>query len=474
MRRRAKKASVVNVGKSFSHQRLALVDVATGKIRLLTPADLFVYQYDWSPDSRQMAITAAPCCNEANGSGENNWWTAELYRLDIDSGRATSIYKSKWQIASPKWSRDSDRIAFIGGLMSDFIAPGGDLFIIASNGGDPKNVTSGLRASVTWFSWTGPEEILTTQIVDGQSAIAIVHTDKAPSKTLWQGAEGPYSGGLMFAMSVARDGRTSAAARQSFDHAPEVWAGAVGQWQQISSVNRDVKPTFGKVESVYWTNDGTQVQGWLLYPKDFTAGRRYPMVVSVHGGPAASALLHWPAAFDNLGVLSTYGYFVFYPNARGSFGQGEEFTQGNVKDLGGGDLRDIKAGTQYIVNNFAVDPNRVGITGWSYGGYMAMWAIAQTDMFHASVAGPGISDWESYYGQTEIAKGLIPYFAVPVYDDPALYAKNSPSRFVKKVKTPTLFYVGNEDPICPVPQTFQLWRALRHLGVETDLLLYAP
>ncbi|MDP9158838.1 MAG: prolyl oligopeptidase family serine peptidase [Acidobacteriota bacterium] len=235
----------------------------------------------------------------------------------------------------------------------------------------------------------------------------------------------------------------------------------------------EVTPTLGKAESVHWMSDGMRIQGWLLYPQHFSPDRKYPLIVSVHGGPAAAALAHWPAAFDNIGLLSSLGYFVLYPNPRGSFGQGELFTQGNVKNLGYGDLRDIEAGVKYVSMNMPVDPARIGITGWSYGGFMAMWAITQTDMFHASVAGPGVSDWESYYGQTDVEKWLIPYFGSSAYDDPAVYAKSSPVRFIKNARAPTLLYVGNQDSICPAPQSFQLWRALKHQGIETKLLFYA-
>jgi dipeptidyl aminopeptidase/acylaminoacyl peptidase len=464
---------VVSVGKDYQQQRLVLVDLKSGGVRLLSPADLFIYEYDWSPDNRQIAITASPCCSSAKGQGGDNWWTAELYLLDVDSGNAVSIFKPKLQIASPKWSPDGSRIAFVSGLMSDFIAPGGDLFVVPVGGGDPRDETPDLKASVTCLAWTGREEILTTQIVDGEGAIVLVHTDSGKSESLWQSAEGPFNGGLVFGVSLAKDGRTSAAVRESFDHAPEVWAGPVGQWRQISSVNKDRKSPLGKAEAVHWTSDGMQVQGWLVYPTNYSPGQRYPMVVSVHGGPAASALSHWPAAFDNIGILSSFGYFILYPNPRGSFGQGESFTQGNVKNLGYGDLRDIEAGVKHVVGDLPIDPRRVGITGWSYGGFMAMWAITQTDMFHASVAGPGVSDWESYYGQTDVEKWVIPYFGASAYDDPAIYANSSPVRFVKDAHAATLFYVGNQDSICPAPQTFQLWRALTHHGVETELLFYS-
>lgn len=470
---RGESAPVTIVGKSYTRQRIAIADLRTGGTRFVSRPDLFVYEYDWSPDGRQMVVTAAPCCTEANGTGENNWWTAELYRLPLDSGREVLLFKPKWQIASPKWSLDGSQIVFIGGLMSDFIAPGGDLFVIASRGGPPRDITPGLRASVTWLQWTKPEEVLTTEIVDGEGAIALVHTDGTSVKEVWRSAEGPYNGGLMFGMSAAGDGRTAAWVHQSFEHAPEVWAGPIGKWRQISNSNSDLKIKFGKVDSLHWMSDGMQVQGWLVYPHNFTPTRKYPLVVSIHGGPAAAALLHWPAAFDNIGTLSMLGYFVFYPNPRGSFGQGEEFTQGNVKNLGYGDLHDIETGVKSAIANLPVDSHRIGITGWSYGGFMAMWAITQTEMFRASVAGPGVSDWESYYGQTEIAKWLIPYFGTTAYDDPALYAKSSPIHFVKQARAATLFYVGKEDPICPAPQTVQLWRALRDLGVETELLVYS-
>lgn len=466
-------ARVVRIGKHYRRQRVALVDTGSGRFRLLTAPDLFVYEYDWSPDGRQMAVTAAYCCNAARGDGDDNWWTAGLYRLDVTTGRAVLLFQPRLQVASPRWSPDGRRIAFIGGLMSDFVAPGGDVFVISADAGEPHDLTPALAASVTWLGWSGPDRLLTAELVDGQAAITVIHATDGTQETLWQGAEGPYNGGLGFAMSIARDGRQSAAVKESFDRAPEVWAGPVGRWQQISSINRDVKPAIGKAESIHWTSDGMQIQGWLLYPQHYSPDRRYPLVVSVHGGPAGAIALHWPSSVDNAGVLSSLDYFVLYPNPRGSLGQGEAFTQGNVKNLGFGDFRDIEAGVKHVLAHLPVDPRRVGITGWSYGGYLAMWAITQTDMFHAAVAGPGVSDWQSYYGQTQIEKWMIPYFGASAYDDPLLYAKSSPIREVKNARTPTLFYVGKEDGVCPAAQSLQMWHGLKDLGVETELLLYS-
>ena len=175
--------------------------------------------------------------------------------------------------------------------------------------------------------------------------------------------------------------------------------------------------------------------------------------------------------FD-LSVLSALGYFVFFPNPRGSYGQGEAFTRANVKDFGYGDLRDILAGVDAVLKSAPVDPNRLGVAGWSYGGYMTMWTVTQTNRFKAAVAGAGIANWQSYYGENSIDQWMIPYFGASVYDDPAVYAKSSPITFIKKMKTPTLVVVGERDGECPAPQSYEFWHALKTLGVPTELVVY--
>ncbi len=197
----------------------------------------------------------------------------------------------------------------------------------------------------------------------------------------------------------------------------------------------------------------------------FSATQKYPLVVLVHGGPAGDSATKWAKPFYNMEVLSGLGYFVFYPNARGSLGFGESFTRANVKDIGFGDFRDITSGVESLLNTLPVDRNRIGITGWSYGGYMAMWAGTQTHFFHASVAGPGVSDWQSYYGQVDIEKWLLPYFGSSVYDDPQIYARSSPINFIKQAKTPTMMFAGEVDNVCPTPQSLELWRGLEHMQV---------
>ncbi|MGH9453884.1 MAG: S9 family peptidase, partial [Terriglobia bacterium] len=442
------------------------VDVNTGQVRQVSPGDLYVYEFDWSPDGKQVAATGA------YGSGDNNWWVAQLYVISVESGEARSIYKPPLQIAQPRWSPDGKSIALIGGLMSDQGADGGDIYLVPSAGGEARDVTPGIQASPSWITWdrsTG--KLLFAENVDGESGIAALDRDGTVTP-LWQGPVVITHGGWLTSFSVAHDGKTFAVIQESFNQPPDVWEGPAGKWAEISHANRGIHAAWGKAQSIHWTSDGFRVQGWLLYPKDYDPAKHYPMVVTVHGGPSSSSRSSWPSPFYNTSLLSNQGYFVLYPNPRGSFGEGERFSSANVKDFGHGDLRDILRGIDAVEKKLPVDDHRLGITGWSYGGYMTMWAVTQTHRFSAAVAGAGIADWRSYYGENDIDQWMIPFFGASVYDDPAVYARSAPINYIKNVRTPTLVIVGDRDGECPAPQSFEFWHALKALGVTTRLVVY--
>ncbi|MGA3189928.1 MAG: S9 family peptidase [Bryobacteraceae bacterium] len=454
------------IGGEIHNQRLTIVDAATGGAKQISPANLNIYEYDWSPDGRRFALSAAP------GPGDNNWWIAQLYTMPSDTGKMTPIFKPETQIAMPHWSPDGSSIGFIQGLMSDEGFTGGEVFTIPSSGGQAVNRTPNRKSSVSSIEWIGPAKMLLTEVAGGGTAITTLEISTGVTERLWQGAESIHAGGNFPNFSVARDGKTSAAIRSDWQHPPEIWTGPVGDWKQVTHNNAALKPRWGEVKSVDWTTDGFSAQGWLLYPHDYDPSKRYPMVVSIHGGPAGFNAQHWPGDRFDMSVLSALGYFVFFPNPRGSYGQGESFTRANVKDFGYGDLRDILAGVDAVLKTVPVDPNRLGVTGWSYGGYMTMFTVTQTNRFKAAVAGAGIANYQSYYGQNSIDQWMIPYFGASVYDDPAVYAKSSPITFIKNVKTPTLVVVGERDGECPAPQSYEFWHALKAQGTATELVVY--
>ena len=456
-------------------QRVGVVQAATGEFAQVTPANLHAYEFNWSPDSKSLAFVAA------NPPGENNWWVAQLYTENLSTAQAKSILDTTkvsgslhdLQIAVPRWSPNGKQIAFIGGIMSDQGATGGDLYLIPSTGGEPKNVTPGRAASVAFFGWAGSEIIAIAEHVGGNSHLTVL--DLATGRDIPQASvtfpESIGAGDLVMSVSLSRE-HTIALIRSSFERAPEVWAGPLHDLKQITHLNDGLKPVWGKSENIEWTNDGFKVQGWLLYPANYDRAKKYPLLVSVHGGPSGSVTPRWPGVGYGGVPFSALGYFVFMPNPRGSYGQGEKFTQANIRDFGYGDLHDILAGMDVLEKRFPIDKNREGLTGWSYGGFMTMFGVTQTTRFKAAVAGAGVSDWKSYYGENSIDQWMVPYFGKTVYDDADIYAKSSAIDYIKNVKTPTLVVVGDRDGECPAPQSFEFWHALRAEGVKTQLVIY--
>ena len=445
------------VEETIDEQRIAVVDVADGRVRQVSPAKLYVYDYDWSPDGKRFAAEAA------EGSGTNNYWIAQLYVVDAGTGSARSIWKPADQIACPRFSPDGKEVAVIHGLMSDEGSTGGDIWTVPASGGAPKNRTEGMKASASALFWRPSGEILFTEHVDGDEAVAALDAS-GKIRTIWRGSE------VVAKFSAAKNGTSAAAVRSSFSQPFEVVAGPIGGWTAVTRTNARVHALWGKARSLTWTSDGQRVQGWLLSPLDFDAAKKYPMVVVVHGGPSSAATATWPSRWT--AILPSQGYFVLLPNPRGSYGQGEAFTRGNVKDFGYGDFRDIDRGVDAALAAAPIDPKRLGICGWSYGGYMAMWAVTQTNRYRAAVAGAGIVSWQSYYGQNRIDQWLLPFFGSSVYDDPNVYARSSPITFIKKAKTPTLVLHGDRDSEVPTPQGYEFWHALKTLGVPTALVIY--
>jgi dipeptidyl aminopeptidase/acylaminoacyl peptidase len=455
---------------AIHNQRIAVLDIATGELSQVSPPHLHIYDYDWSPDDKTFVTTAAP------GPGDNNWWIAQIYTIGIAKGNATSIYKSSLQVAVPRWSPEGKSIGFIEGLMSDEGFHGGDLFTISANGHDVLNRTQGHKGSVSSLFWQTPDRVLLTETVGGGSAISELALANNSFRTIWKGAEGIHAFGNFPNFALSKDGKFAAANRSTFETPPEIWAGPIGQWRQLTNNNTAQSLAWGKAQNLEWKNEGLNIQGWLLPPRQVETGKRYPMVVLIHGGPSGVVTPEWPASFGMsraiVAALAAQGYYVLMPNPRGSYGQGEDFTRANVKDFGGGDLRDILAGVDAAMAQYPIDSERLGVTGWSYGGYMTMWTVTQTNRFRGAVVGAGIANWQSYYGENLIDQWMIPFFGSSVYDDPAVYEKSSPIHYIKNVKTPALVIVGERDAECPAPQSYEFWHALRTLGVPTQLIVY--
>jgi dipeptidyl aminopeptidase/acylaminoacyl peptidase len=451
-------------------QRLILINRQSGKVVPVTPPDLYVFEYDWSPDSKQFIYSAAPA------PGDDNWYIASLYRQRITETNGILFYKPLRQIALPRWSPDGNQVTFIEGLMSDQGATGGEIFSMETAGDHrPKNLTPDRPSSPSWFSWRPDGSILFTEFVGGSIAVNTLNPANGSTKQLWKVDESIRADLEETSLSIAegKTGPVLALIRHSWNKLPEVWTGAFGNLHRITRFNDYKQYPMPRSENISWTNEGMPVQGWILYPDHYDSTKTYPMLVSVHGGPAWVTTAMWSSPDFNGTIYTALDYFVFFPNPRGSFGQGEKFTLANRRDWGFGDLRDVISGVDTVITRYKVDARRVGIFGWSYGGSMAMFAVTQTNKFRAAVTGAGAGDWLSYYGQNSIDKWMYSYFGASPYEDPEAYSKCSAMSYIKNVKTPTMVMVGERDGEAPSPQSFQFWHALKELQVPTQLIVYA-
>ncbi|MBN8809476.1 MAG: S9 family peptidase [Sphingomonas sp.] len=455
---------VGEIGEKSDEQRIAVFDLAATKpvseVTPLSPADRYIYEYDWTPDGRGFVASSAL------GNGDNNWWVATLDAIDATTGTVRTIARPKTQINYPRVSPDGRSVAFIGGLMSDFGSVGGDVWTVAITGGDPVNITKGEKATVTSLDWTGGG-LRDTRLMGADAQVAALVPGR-PTQVLWTQPASFAAGDGRVAYSA--NGQVAATIVQDFEHAPAIYAGARGDMRKITADNDGQAPVV-KATSITWRNDGYDVQGWLIGPRTPPTAKA-PMIVNVHGGPSAASTPRFISAGSPDAEYIANGYYVFYPNPRGSYGQGEAFTQANRRDFGGGDLRDILAGVDAVEKVASIDDARLGLTGGSYGGFMAMWANTQTNRFKAIVAGAGLSNWISYYGTNGIDRWMIPFFGKSAYDDPEAYQKVSAITYIKKARTPTFIYVGERDIEVPPTQSIEYWHALKEMGVPTTLMIY--
>jgi dipeptidyl aminopeptidase/acylaminoacyl peptidase len=452
---------VGEIGEQNDEQRIGIVPVSGGTTTIVSPADRYVYEYDWTPDGTGFVATSAL------GNGDDNWWIAELDRVDGATGAVHPITAPKMQMNQPRVSPDGRTVAFIGGIMSDFGSVGGDIYTVPIGGGEPVDLTSGYQGSFTSLLW-GRAGLAASALISDRIGLVPLDVLRGPSRPIWSAPASISAGDARFACSA--DGTTVAFVKQDFEHAPAIYAGSTSSPRQLTHDN-DGWASLVRAQSIGWKSGQFSVQGWLLAPNAPPPAGKAPMVTSVHGGPAAanSPSFVWQGTTAD---LVRAGYYIFLPNPRGSYGQGEAFTRANIRDFGGGDLKDILAGIDAAERVAPIDDNRLGLMGYSYGGFMAMWANTQTNRFKAIVSGGGLSDWLSYYGINGIDQWMIPYFGKSMYDDPNAYWAVSAIRTITNAKTPAFVYAGERDVEVPPTQSIEYWHALKAMNVPTSLVIY--
>jgi dipeptidyl aminopeptidase/acylaminoacyl peptidase len=278
-------------------------------------------------------------------------------------------------------------------------------------------------------------------------------------------------------ISLANDNNTFAAILERPDTPAQVYVGTLERasvpWKQVSQF--EYAPLqMGRVEPIRWqASDSLEIVGHIVYPVDYQPGKPYPTFVQIHGGPTWSWLPHYAVWWEWwYQYLAGQGYLVFLPNIRGSAGGGTAYAEANYCDMGGKDWDDVMEGVDHIISLGLADPERLGIGGWSYGGFMTAWAITQTTRFKVAIMGAGITNWESYFAQNSIRDWQTVFFGSTPYEAPEAHRARSPLTFINQARTPTLILHGQEDHDVSLPQAYEMYVALKRLGVPTELVTY--
>jgi hypothetical protein len=288
----------------------------------VSPDDAFIYEYDWTPDGQGFIATSA------RGNGDNNWWVAKLAHIDAGSGALRIVASPATQLNMPRVSPDGRTVAFIGGLMSDFGSVGGDIYTVPLAGGEPLNLTPGFKGSFNTLAWRG-KGLLGTALMGDKSAVLAL--DLAGRSTVLR-ALAASTGAAEGRMSFSADGSKAAAVQEDFEHAAALMAGPLAALRAITDDDNHLQPQVA-VQNISWHNEGFNVQGWLIGPRAAAPGKKHALIVQVHGGPAAAASPRYISPGEQgsplIRELVQKGYFIFLPNPRGSFGQGQAFARAN-------------------------------------------------------------------------------------------------------------------------------------------------
>jgi dipeptidyl aminopeptidase/acylaminoacyl peptidase len=456
------------VDEDIRMSQLWIIDVRTKRAnRIFEESDRSVVSYDWSPDGKQLVLALA------TDPRPKGWGTSDIYLLDLADNSLKPLVVQPCPNDSPKWSPDGKQIAFSTAMgREDFFYTNRYIAVVPVDGGEPESVTDTFDECAYPIIW-GPEGIYFQAlqrtayhlfcVSPGDGNITRVST---PDEFIGQ------------AFSFTEDFRTVAFVSLDAKHLPEIFVSSIHRFRprRITRMNDQLRRlTFGTRELVRWpSSDGAEIEGILYKPADFDPKRKYPLLVIIHGGPASISqpvldLLHGVYPVE---LWLAKGVVILNPNYRGSGGYGEAFRSLNVRNLGVGDMWDVLSGVDYLISQGFVNPDRIGAMGWSQGGYISAFLTTHTHRFKAISVGAGISNWMTYYVNTDITPFTRHYLKATPWDDPEIYAKTSPMTAIQNARTPTLIQHGENDRRVPIPNAYELRQGLEDQGVPVKMIVY--
>ncbi len=452
------------------YTHLHVLDLAARTSRALTSGSFVVGSFDWSPDGKRIAFDHRTSSDAGDGG------SADISVVEVATGARTVVVSQAGPDSNPRWSPDGSRIAFNSAMAKPFYFYENGVIAVTTPGTPGvASLTDAFDEDASLIDWTPAGIVFSASQRTATALFVLDPTTKAirthQPRDTWIGSQ----------FSLTPDGTKVAFVAAGPTEFADVHAGEVAQLanaRRISNTRAQITawPAHAR-EVIRWkSQDGAEIEGVLHKPAGFTPGQRYPLLVAIHGGPTG---ISRPVPYSN--YVGTYpldgflarGALVLEPNYRGSAGYGAKFRALNVRNLGIGDAWDVLAGIDHLVAQGLVDRDRVGSMGWSQGGYISAFLTTRhADRFRAISVGAGISDWMTYYVNTDIHPFTRQYLKATPWDDPKIYADTSPMTYIKQAKTPTLIQHGDQDARVPVPNAFQLYQGLRDQNVPVRLALF--
>jgi len=461
----------------FRYQHAWVVDVNTKQATRITEGHTYTLQGapSWSPDGKRFVFGAAstPMLRDNR---------RDIYIADVATRTVDKISTNWGNDGAPRWSQDGATIAWLGEPNTTAPLPDGTassvvlqqrLMLYDVN-------TKAIRDATTpAFDSDAGNPIWTNEgkrvmFVTGKRAYNEAFAYDLTSGAYTQLSQKRTINGT----SVSKDGKTIVLTMDAPDSATEIYVTdpSFANLRRLTNTNAHLAEVAqGETEVVSWkSSDGVEVEGVLLKPVGFEAGKRYPTLVVAHGGPAGAYVNGFRlGGLEGGQVWAGKGWAVFYPNPRGSSNYGQKTLAANVNDWGGGDFKDIMTGVDALIARGISNPDKLAHIGWSYGGYMTAWVITQTTRFKAAMVGAGLTNMWSMYGTNDIPSVLIAYFGgIPNKQTLPLYLDRSAMTHIDKVTTPTLILHGANDERVPTGQAYELYRGLKDRGKATELVFY--
>ena len=461
------------VDENFKLARLYVIPVekdASGKreVKKLTSDDRQVNDFNWSPDGKTIIFS------HVKSPAVNDWPSADISLVDVATAKVAPFATTAAAETSPLYSPDGKWIVATVSDMPVRWAGNDRIAVYPASGGSPKVLPLSHDGQPNVLGWMPDSNKIMFTETKG-TGTALFEADVAANTV----TEDNYQNAAIGQVSMTRIGPAFALSMvvQKTDAPQEVFAlspGARGL-TQISHANDSVAQTpVGKTEIIKWkSKDGREIEGLLTYPTGYVAGTKVPMILNIHGGPTGVFVQSYIGGRGvyPLAAFASRGFAILRANPRGSSGYGTEFRYANIKDWGGMDYQDLMTGVDKVIEMGVADPERLGVMGWSYGGYMTSWIITQTHRFKAASAGAPVTNLMSFNGTADIPNFVPDYFGGQAWEIPEVYAKHSAMFNIKGVTTPTLIEQGDADVRVPISQGYELYNALKQQGVPTRMLV---